>query len=114
MSRTAREVAKKLKEIYYKDFGDDDSQKYQLSWADLRGISGVGKLEEDFVAEISEKMSETSFALLPLADFLLVGTELDFAFERKLPARLLERYLPGEEDTDDEDDFVEDEEFEDD
>lgn len=105
MTRTAREVAKKLQEIYLKDFGDDENQKYQLSWVDLRGIAGVGKLEEDFVTEISEKMAENNFALLQLDEFLLVGTQLDFAFERKLPARLLERYLPGEDETDDEDDL---------
>lgn len=111
MTRTAREVAKKLREIYSKDFGDDESQKYQLSWADLRGIAGVGKLEEAFIAEISEKMAEKNFALLQLDEFLLVGTQLDFAFERKLPARLLERYLPGDDETDDEEDALEDEEF---
>lgn len=111
MTRTAREVAKVLQQIYHKDFGDDESQKYQLSWADLRGIAGVGKLEEDFVAEISEKMAEKNFALLQLDEFLLVGTQLDFAFERKLSARLLERYLPGEDETDEEDDDLENEEF---
>ncbi len=111
MARTAQQVAKTLQEIYIQSFGEADHEKYLLNWADLRGIAGVEKLTEDFVTEISEKMSEAEFTLFPLNDSLLVGTEFDFISERKLPARLLERYLPGEDDEDK--DIFEDEELED-
>lgn len=112
MSRTAREVANILKEIYDESFGDDENEKYRLDWADLRGIAGVGKLEETFVSSISEKMAEADFALITLGNFLLVGCESDFAYARRLPARMLERYLPDDDDA--EDGFVEDEELEED
>ncbi len=111
MTRTAQEVAVILKEIYNQKFGDDECEKYRLGWPDLRGIAGVGRLEEPLITEISEQLAESGYALIPLSNFLLVGYKRDFSDARKLPARLLERYLPGEIADDDD---VDDEEFIDD
>ncbi|NTW88871.1 MAG: hypothetical protein HGB26_07060 [Desulfobulbaceae bacterium] len=112
MVRKAEHVADILKELYDQSFGNEECEQYRLGWADLRALAGVAKLTEAFIAKIGAALAESGHALIPLGDFLLVGYERDFAGARRLPARLLEQYLPEEDtadaDTDDDEEFEED------
>lgn len=97
MKRTAQEVANVLASIYDERFGNDQFEQYRLTWADLRALAGAGKMKGGFLSEIKEGLEEHNYALVPFDTFMAVLAESDFDAARELSGRILERFLPDEE-----------------
>lgn len=102
MARTAIETATVLRNLHSEKFGGDYIEPFRLTWEQLRGIAGIDRLTEDYLAEVSEKLLEKDYALLTFNNSFIVAKEGDFSETRTLTARLTERYLA---DTDDQDDL---------
>ena len=114
MKRTAQEIANILADIYDERFGNDECEQYRLTWADLRLLAGGRKLKTEFIAEINETLEESNQVLVPFDTFLALLSETDSSCLRKLNGRLLERYLPDEEESevkDDDEKEVEDDDY---
>lgn len=113
MKRTAEEVANILTSIYDEKFGNDQFEQYRLTWSDLRALAGVSKMEGGFIGDINEALEESNHALVPFDTFLVVLAEEDFNVARELSGRVLERFLPDEEEyaaSDDDHEEADDEE----
>lgn len=96
MKRSAEEMGQILNVLYNEKFGDDRCEPYLLKWSDLRAIAGCGKLPESFITEINHELEEYNQALVPFDSFLVLTAEEDFVNRRRLPGRMLDRYLPGD------------------
>jgi hypothetical protein len=62
----------------------------------------------------NRELNESGYHLVPMDNFLLVADESDFGEVRSIPPRIVEGYLPGDENDDDDDsiDFGDDEDDE--
>lgn len=102
MARNAEETATILSELFSKNFDQDYSEPYRITWPQLRSLAGVPRLTDTFLKEINTSLSENrGDLLLPLNNFLLVTRERDLEHFRSIPDRLLEQHLPGAEDEND-------------
>ncbi len=109
MARSADETARVLIEIY-----TDSYSYFKINWPDLRSLAGVKKLTKENLQEINGELNESGYHLVPMDNFLLVADESDFGAVRSIPPRIVEGYLPGDENDDDDDtiDFGDDEDDE--
>lgn len=116
MARSAPETARILADLYDDSFGGDESEQYRLGWSELRGIAGVRRLDEDFLRGINDALLENGYLLVSCDNFLVVTYEQKFSGTRRLPQRLVEKYIYEEdENSEDADDFeLEDEDDEED
>jgi len=110
MARSVSETARILADLYDESFGGDESERYRLDWPALRGIAGVRRLDEDFLRRLNDALLENGYLLVTGDNFLVVTCEQNFSGTRRLPQRLVERYLYEAEDEDLEDDCIEDDE----
>lgn len=110
MARSVSETARILADLYDESFGGDESERYRIGWSELRGIAGVRRLDEDFLRGINDALLENGYLLVTCDNFLVVACEQNFSGTRRLPQRLVERYLYEAEDDDLEDDCFEDDE----
>jgi len=94
MARTAAETANILSDLYDENFGRDEFEPFRISWPQLRSLSAVPRLSDDYLKEISVALSETDRTLIPCNDFLLITSEQDLSHYRMVPDRLLEQHLP--------------------
>lgn len=108
MARSALETARILADLYDESFGGDESERYRLGWPELRGIAGVRRLDEEFLRGINDALPENGYLLVPCDNFLVVTCEQNFTGTRRLPQRLVERYLYEAED-----EVLEDEDYKD-
>lgn len=104
MARTAEETARVLKDLHGETFGGDYLESFQLTWEQLRRISGVNKLTDDYIAEVNDHLLADDYALMTLNNSFIVAKESDFSGTRKLTARLAEKYLNTDDDLEDDDD----------
>jgi hypothetical protein len=88
--------------MYGDQFKNDSSELYQISWPQLRLISGQPKLDCDFIAALNMTLTKDSFTLIPFDDYFVVAHESDFKHDRQVPDRIIEKHL---EDSSDEADF---------
>ena len=110
MARTSAETADILSELYNESFAKDSYEKFRITWSQLRLLSGTPKLTDNYLRAINRVLSESGYTLIPLDDFLVMAQESDFSDFRAVPDRIIERYLPDEENDDlesDDDDDVE-------
>lgn len=98
MARTAAETSNTLIEIYEESFANDNFNYFRIDWPELRAIAGVAKLTHEYLHEVNQALNETSYTLIPLDNFLVVAMESDFSLVRSVPPRIVEQYLPGEDD----------------
>jgi len=98
MARTAVKTANTLSLMYDESFDGEVMEMFRLGWPELRSLAGVPKLTEEYLADINRTLAESHYALIPLDDYLVVAMQGDFSHARKIPSRLLEQYLPEEED----------------
>lgn len=115
MARTAEETARVMKDLHSEAFGGDYLESFQLTWEQLRRISGINKLTDDYIAEINDHLLADDYALMTLNNSFIVAKESDFSGTRKLTARLAEKYLYTDdalEDDDDEDLELDDDDLE--
>ena len=98
MARTAAEAAKILTEIYDESFGNDIFEKYRIQWERLREICAARRLNDKYLSEISGELNEVGFSLACFDDFIMVMKESDCSDVRKVPGRLVEKYLPEDAD----------------
>jgi hypothetical protein len=99
MARTAEETAQKLTEIYSEDFGSYYYEPFKISWPQLRFLAGVSRVDADFLKKISDALLEADNYLIPFNSFLLFASEEQLSHFRTVPDRLLEQYLPDENNT---------------
>ena len=59
-------------------------------------MAGVNKVSGEYIHNINEALAEYDYALVPFNDFIVFTSEADCRHHRKLPGRLLEKYLPEE------------------
>lgn len=95
MARTAAETAKVLATIYDENFSDDLFEQFQIGWLELRSIAGVPKLTDQYLRTVGTELRESGHLLVACDSFILVAREEDLSHARKVPARLVESYLPG-------------------
>ncbi|QXE87346.1 hypothetical protein KP003_02765 [Geomonas nitrogeniifigens] len=91
MARTGGETADILKELY-RDFECACLNPFRLTWAQLRGISGVARISDRYLEEVKEMLSRDGFALLPLENSIVVVRDRDLYLWDYLEAHLVERY----------------------
>lgn len=104
MARSVIETANILSDIYHETFKNDYSEKFCITWPQLRSIMGVPRLKIDLVTEINNTLAEPGFVLIPFDDYLLVAAQTDFIDVRKVPDRIVEQYVAdGEDEPEDED-----------
>lgn len=119
MARTAAETANTLISIYDENFANDSYNQFRINWPELRSIAGVAKLTDEYLHDINQALNEGSYVLIPLDNFLVVALEQDFSHVRPVSPRIVEQYLPGDNDDDelefdddDDDDLDDSDEFE--
>jgi hypothetical protein len=93
MARTVQETASILMELYDENFCSEESEPYQISWEQLRGIAGVERLTDDIIANVGKFMLDSDYVLVPFNNFILIGMEANYKRTRKVPARIAENYL---------------------
>jgi hypothetical protein len=106
MARTAAETATILSELFIENFNQDYSEPFRITWPQLRYLSGVTRLRDNYLKEVNASLLENSGDnLIPLNNFLLVTRERDLEHFRMVPDRILEQHLPDDtEKSDDNDD----------
>ncbi|MDO3377112.1 hypothetical protein [Geoalkalibacter halelectricus] len=116
MARVATETAEILAALFNENFRGGESERYRIGWAELRSIAGVKRLTCDYLNQINETLQETGYLLVTCDNYFVVAGENDFSDDRRVPQRLVEKYLYDEdEDSEDIDDFeAEDEDDEED
>lgn len=103
MARTAEGTARVLKDLHGETFGGDYLESFQLTWEQLRGITGVNQLTDNYLAEVNNHLLADDYALMTLNNSFIVAKESDFSGTRKLSARLAEKYLDTDDDLEDDD-----------
>ena len=104
MARSVIETANILSDIFHETFKNDYSEKFRITWPQLRSIMGVPRLKIDLVNEINNTLAESEYVLIPFDDYLLVAAQSDFIDARNVPDRIVEQYVAdGEEDDEPED-----------
>ncbi|MDD2899558.1 MAG: hypothetical protein PHI31_12700 [Desulfuromonadaceae bacterium] len=107
MARTSAETATILSELYNETFARDSYEKFRITWSQLRLLSGTPKLTDNYLLAVNQVLGESGYTLVPLDDFLIMAQHTDFSDLRAVPDRIIERYLPDEDDDlelDDDDD----------
>lgn len=100
MARTAAETANLLSNMYGENFGNDSYESFSITWPQLRTLAGLPRLDDRFLKDISDVLTEMDYCLIPFNNFLLFASEQDLSHFRTMPDRLLEKYLPNDnEDT---------------
>ncbi len=111
MARTASETASILSDLYDEDFARDSCEPFRITWPQLRSLGNVPRLDEAYLKELNNTLSESGHFLLSFDEFFLITKEQDIAHFRMVPGRFLEQYLPGDsktcEDEDSDDDDIE-------
>jgi hypothetical protein len=111
MARTAEETASILIGLYDESFAGDSFKPFRISWPELRSLAGVAKLADEYLWEIDLELKESGYFLFPLDNFVLMAQESDLSYVRAVPPRIVEQYLPDDDDDldllglDDEDDL---------
>ncbi|HIJ87496.1 MAG TPA: hypothetical protein HPP97_07380 [Desulfuromonadales bacterium] len=108
MARTATKTASILSELYEETFSSDSFEPFRITWADLRGIAGVARLNDRYLNEIDQALNDTGHTLIAFDNFLVVARENDMTHFRLVPPRVVEEFLYDEEEEDD--DFDDDDE----
>ena len=108
MLRTAEKTAFILSELYEETFSSDSYDPFRITWADLRGIAGVARLNDRYLNEIYQALNDTGYTLIAFYNFLVVARENDMAHFRLVPPRVVEEFLYDDEEDDDFDDKDED------
>ena len=116
MARTAEETASILIGLYDESFAGDSFRPFRINWPELRSLAGIARLTDEYLWEVDLELKESGYFLLPLDNFVLVALESDFSYIRAIPPRIVEQYLPDDdEDLDlpgfDEDDDLDESEF---
>lgn len=97
MARTANKTASILSELYEKTFSNDSYEPFRITWADLRGIAGVARLNGRYLNDIDQTLNDTGHTLIKFDNFLLVTQESDMTHFRLVPPRVVEQLLFDEE-----------------
>jgi len=108
MARTATKTASILSKLYEEGFSSDSYEPFSITWADLRGIAGVARLNGRYLNEIDQALNDTGHTLIKFDNFLVVVRENDMKHFRLVPPRVVEEFLYDEEEDDDFDDEDED------
>jgi len=101
--RSSEETAKILSDIYDENFAQDCFSYYRIKWPELRSLAGVTKLTEEYLHDVNTSLVEAGYIFIPLDNFLVVAAESDFTGIRYVPAKLVEHYMPGDNDSSDAD-----------
>lgn len=102
MARMTTEVAKILMAIHDEFFGNDVVEKFRITWDRLRQICDR-RLSKNYLNELVDELNELGFSLAAFDDYLLVLKESDCAELRCVPGRIVEKYLPENEEMKSED-----------
>ena len=102
--RTAEETASILISLYDESFAGDNFSPFRINWPELRSLAGIARLTDEYLWELDQELKESGYFLFPLDNYVLVALESDFSHIRAVPPRIVEQYLPGDED--DDDDFM--------
>ena len=93
MAQTVKETANILIRIYREQFKSDSVELYQITWPQLRLLSGVPRLDSDFIATLNRTLTKSGFTIIPFDDYFVVAHEADFKHDRQVPDRVIEKYL---------------------
>lgn len=113
MPRTDDEVITVLREIYNSTFGGKQRQRFLISWADLRGIYGFGKLFESRFQALAEAGIKRRLYLFDLGEgesgrlVAVLRTRTVDRWRRVTKKIVDEHRLPSDDDTDSDDDDTE-------
>jgi hypothetical protein len=109
MARTAVETASILSDLFDETFYQDYSEPFRITWPQLRSLSGVPRLNDNYLRDVNAVLSGGEKFLIPLNNSLAIARELNLEHFRMVPDRTLEEYLPDEAiktEESDEDDIV--------
>lgn len=99
MARTDDEVIDELRSIYREEFAGKAHQRFLISWADLRGLYGFGRLENTRFARLATRAYERGAYLFDLGEggnghmVALVGRKTVDRW-RKVPRNVIRNHLP--------------------
>jgi hypothetical protein len=79
MKRTAAETAHILSALYDETFGRDSFEPFRITWPQLRSLAAVRRLNDTFLKDVSEELSESERCLIPFNEFLLVTGQQDLS-----------------------------------
>jgi hypothetical protein len=120
MTHSAEETATILISLYEESYAGENASPFRINWPELRSLAGIARLSDEFLWDLDLELKEFGYFLCPLDNFVLVALESDFSHIRAVPPRIIEQYLPDDEDDfdllgfDDDDDDDDDDEFVDD
>ncbi len=106
VARTDDEVVTILREIYNREFGGKERQRFLISWADLRAIYGFGKLFESRFQSLVEAGIKRRLYLLDLGQgesgrLVAVIRTRTVDRWRRAPKKIIDEYrLPPDDDAD--------------
>ena len=103
MARTTTEAAKILMDIHDEFFGNDMVEKFRISWEKMREICDVRRLSKTYLNELVDELNDLGFSFATFDDYLLVLKESDCTEIRSVPGRIVEKYLPDNEEMKSED-----------
>ena len=63
MARTTTKTASILSELYEDGFTGDSYEPFRITWADLRGIAGVARLNDRNLYEINQALNDNGHPL---------------------------------------------------
>lgn len=109
MARSATVTACILTDLYDETFKNDSCEPFRITWQQLRMISRCHRLTKAYLHAINLALNESNYALTAFDDSLLIAQESDFSSVRAVPDRIVEQYLAGVKEIDDEDDVEVDE-----
>jgi hypothetical protein len=115
MARTAEETASILIKIYDSEFSNAEEGQYRMLWQEMRALTGTSKLSDQLLKSINQHLLRQEYVLVPCDDFIAIYSQTDVSCCRSINSRVLERYMPDEDDMVDENDvFFDEDEFDDD
>jgi hypothetical protein len=99
VARTDDEVIDELRSIYREAFAGKASQRYLISWADLRSLYGFGRLENGRFERLAARAYERGAYLLDLGEgdnghMVAVVTRKTVDRWRKVPRAVVRNHLP--------------------
>ena len=105
MTRTAKELAKVLSEIYQESFGGDSLEGFRISWGEMRELAGVGRLDSDYIRATNDHLAADNYAIAPFDKFLAFVAQTEMRNLRNATGRVLEQFMPSDVDFDEDDEI---------
>lgn len=97
MVRTAKQTAEALTTIYNEEFRHESMEGFVVTWPDFRALAGGRRIDKTFLADINRVLASDNYVVAPFERFLAIVSESDLSGLRKARGRIIEQYMPEED-----------------